>query len=349
MELGFRLFTAGFACLLAACAGIPSSGPVSPWEYPNRGFSIPSGATQDDFIASLRDCTEYANATFSEAWHRYESAQSKGSGFIAKVIDDKKFYAWIRVHAAEGELIRGQVTGTHIIDGESYATGSRISVRKPDLVDWYIVYKDRPPEGNFIGRYMLLKQDGLAPGDCDPFDIEFQHYRYFSRSYSLVPPATEGWEMKGPSSDAEMIIQQIRQEDENLHEINTLSSSVYRLTADISEQELIESARDLGRYGDEEGVRYNVVKLEAENYPHRQARCARSLHIVEDKRALISKSGERGFMIRDVQSLMCIHPVDDAVAVVLRYSHLHRPDKSDPEFNDKANRIFESLAFRKKN
>jgi len=151
--------------------------------------------------------------------------------------------------------------------------------------------------------------------------------------------------MIGPPPEAEIIFQQ---KDENLDEINTLSSAFYRLESNKSDQELVESARDLGRYGNEEGVRYNVVKLEAEIYPHRQARCARSLHIVEDKKALLSKSGKRGLMIRDVQSLVCIHPADDGVAIVLRYSHRHHPGKRDPGFTDKANRVFESLAFKEK-
>lgn len=344
-----QFLTASFACLIAACASIPGTGSINPWEYPNRTFSIPVGSTQDRFIASLRPCTEYANATFPDALHRYESGQLKGAGFIIKVIDDEKFYAWIRVHVAEDDLIHGQIAGRHIIGGKPYAEGSRISVKKTDVVDWYIVHKDRPPEGNFIGKYMLLRQDGLAAGDCDPSDVEFQRYRYFSGSYSFVPPATEGWEMMGASPDADMIVQQIRQKGDILEEINTLSSEVYRVTTSQTDRKLVESARNLGRYGDEEGVRYNVVKLEAEIYPHRQARCAKSLHIVEDHEALLSKSGKRGFMIRDVQSLVCIHPADDGVAVVLRYSHRHRPDKRDPGFNEEADKVFESLAFRQMN
>jgi hypothetical protein len=346
VETYYRLFTVGLACLIVACATIPTTSSVNPWEYPNRRFSIPLGAEQDRFIAALQPCTEYANATFPDALNRYEGGQLKGAGLIAKVIDDEKFYAWIRVHVGEGDLINGQIAGQHIINGKPYAAGSRISVKKSDIVDWYIIHKDRPPEGNFIGKYMLLKQDGLAPGDCDPFDIEFQRYRYFSMSYSLVPPGTAGWELKGPDEHADMSLQK---KDKNLDEVNTFSSSLYRVETNKSDQELVESARNLGRYGDEEGVRYNVVKLEAEIYPHRQARCAKSMHIVEDKKALLSKSGKRGLMIREVESLVCVHPADNGVAVVLIYSHRHHLSKRDPEFNDKASRVFESLAFTKKN
>jgi hypothetical protein len=49
-----------------------------------------------------------------------------------------------------------------------YAPGDNISVNKSEIVDWYIIHKDRPAEGNMIGKYLLLKQDGLAAGTCDP-------------------------------------------------------------------------------------------------------------------------------------------------------------------------------------
>lgn len=342
MKLLFRLTILSAAYIIASCATNPTS---NPWAYPDRGFTVASVAENESFIASMQLCMEYANDTFPDALRRYKSGLLGGTRLIAMVLDDDNVISWMTVDNAEGSLVLGHISNRHIIKGRFYAAGDKISVNQTDIVDWYIIYRDRPAEGNLLGKHMLRKQDGLALGDCDPTDIEFQSYRYFSMSYSFVPPGTEGWELSGPREDTEMSMQQ---KHDDLDEFNTLSSSLYRITPNKSDQELIESARNLGRYGDEEGVRYNVVKLEAEIYPHRQARCARSLHIVEDKQALLSKSGKRGFMIRDVQALVCVHPANDGVAVVLIYSHRHHRGKRDPEFINKASKVFESLAFRKK-
>ena len=346
MNICYRLITASIACLISSCATFPTSSSYNPWQFPNRGYSISSSAEQARLLASMKPCNEYARNTFPEALRRYENGLLGGAGLIATVFDDVNLNSQLRVHVTEGELIHGHMSGGHVIKGKSYAAGDEISVNKADIVDWYIIHQNRPPEGNWLGRYLLLKQDGLAPGDCDPKDIEFQRYRFFAWDYSFVPPGTEGWELWGPDKDTDMTMQK---KDKNLDEINTVSSSRYRISPTSSEQELIEIAKNLGRYGDEEGVRYNVVGLEGEIYPHRKTRCARSQHIVEDKQALLSKWGKRGFMIRDVQSLVCVHPADNEVAVVLLYLHRHHPGKRDPGFIDKANSVFESLAFTKMN
>jgi hypothetical protein len=338
-----RLTIVGVAFLVTSCATIPDH---NPWEYPNRGYSVSSETEQTQLLASFKPCNEHARDTFPEALHRYTTGLLEGAALIAVVYDDKKYTSQIRVDGAEGNLVHGRMSGRHIVKGRFYVANDKISVNKDDIVDWYVIHQNRPPEGNLIGKYLLLKQDGLAPGDCDPTDIEFQRYRYFSMSYSFVPPGTEGWELMGPWEGTEMSMQE---KDENLDEINTLSSSLYRVTPNMSEQKLIESARNLGRHGDKEGDRYNVVNLKAEVYLHRQGRCARSSHVVEDKQALLEKSGKRGFMIRDVQSLVCVHPADEKVAVVIVYSHRHHRGKRDPEFENEASKVFESLAFRKKN
>jgi hypothetical protein len=228
------------------------------------------------------------------------------------------------------------------IKGEYYAAGDSIALSQSDLIDWSITYRNRSADGNLLGKYILLKQDGLATGDCDPASIEFQHYRYFSVSYSFIPPGTDGWQLGDPGEGKDMIMQeQFKDRDE----INTITSSRHRIPSITSDEQLIELVSRFGVYDSEEGARYNVVKLEAATYTRQESRCARAQHIVEDKKALLANSGKRGFMIRDVETLLCVHPVSTQVAIVLNYSHLHRPGKRDPEFSNKADKVFKSLAF----
>lgn len=338
MKLIIQLIILSGAYLIVSCATTYSR---NPWETPDRYIHIPS-SERAQFNASMSPCIEYARKTFNDALYRFQNGLPEGSAFYAIVFNDPKGTSYIKIDSSDSRFIRGHVQAGNSIKGKSYAAGDYIILAHSDLIDWYIIHRDRPSEGNLIGKYLLLKQDGLAPGACDPHDIEFQRFRYFSMGYSFVPPVAEGWEMKGPAPGAEMGMQQ---KDENLDEVNTLTSAIYQIEPNKSDQELVELARSVGRYGNEEGVRYNVVKLEAELYLHRQARCARSFHIVEDKKALLSKLGKRGFMIRDVQALVCVHPADDGVAVVLRYSHRHHPGKRDSKFINKANKVFESLAF----
>jgi hypothetical protein len=344
MNIHNRLAAICTSVLIVSCASIPGSDSITPWQYPDRGYSVSSSAEQAQLLAAMKPCSEHARDTFPDVLRRYQDGLLNGAKLIATVFDDSKITSQFTVVTAADDLVQGRMSGRHVINGKLYAAGDSISVNPADIVDWYVIHQDRPPEGNFIGLYLLLKQDGLAPGDCDPADTEFRRYRYFALSYSFVPPASEGWELRRQWQGTEMSMQQ---KDRNLDEINTLSSSLYRVSPNISQQELIESARNFGRYGDEEGDRYNVVSLEAELYPHRQARCARSSHVVEDRQALLSESGKRGEMIRDVQTLVCLHPADNEVALVLIYSHRHHRGKRDPDFVSKSSQVFASLAFRK--
>ena len=338
MNLIIRLIILSATCLLASCATPYLS---NPWETPNRYIRIPV-SEQAQFNASLQPCIEHARITFAEAKNRFQDGLPDGGTLYAIVFNDQEGTSYIEVDSSDSGLIRGYVNLGNSIKGDVYDAGDSIILDQSDLVDWSITYPDRPADGNLLSKYILLKQDGLATGDCDPADTELQHYRYFSVNYSFVPPGTDGWELGEPGDGVDVIMQK---KDGDLDEINTISSARYRIPSTNSDQQLIEQVRTFGNYGNEEGVRYNVVKLEADTYTKKEARCARAQHTVEDKDALLAKSGKRGFMIKDVQTLLCVHPVGKQVAVVLNYSHLHHPGKRDSEFINKANKMFESLAF----
>lgn len=338
MNLIIRPIILSATCLLASCATPYLS---NPWETPNRYIRI-SVSEQAQFNASLQPCIDHARKTFAEAEHRFQDGLPDGGIFYAIAFNDQEGTSYIEVDSSASGLIRGYVNLGNSIKGEVYAAGDTIVLQQSDLVDWSITYADRPADGNLLGKYMLLKQDGLATGDCDPTDIELQRYRYFSVNYSFVPPGTDGWVLVEPGEGDDVIMQA---KNEDLDQVNTISSARYRIRSNNSDQQLIEQVRTFGSYGDEEGVRYNVVNLEADIYSKKETRCARAQHTVEDKEALLAKSGQRGFMIKDVQTLLCVHPASKQLAVVLNYSHLHHPGKWDSEFIDRADKVFESLAF----
>ena len=338
MNLIIRTIVLNATCLLASCATPYLS---NPWETPNRYIRI-SVSEQAQFNASLQPCIDYAKKTFAEAEQRFQDGLPDGGTFYAIVFNDQQGTSYIEVKSSANGLIRGYVNLGNRIKGEGYDAGDSITLNQSDVVNWSITYADRPADGNLISKYMLLRQDGLAMRDCDPVDTELQRYRYFSVNYSFVPPGTDGWQLLEPGEGVDVIMQET---DEALGAINTLDSARYRIRSNNSDQQLIDQVASFGNYGDQEGVRYKVVNLEADIYAKRETRCARAQHTVEDQDALPAKSGKQGLMIREVQTLLCVHPIAKQIAVVLNYSHLHHPGKRDFEFIDKADKVFQSLAF----
>jgi hypothetical protein len=45
--------------------------------------------------------------------------------------------------------------------------------------------------------------------------------------------------------------------------------------------------------------------------------------------------------------LICVHPAKEKMAVTLSYSHRYHTGHRDPEFIEKAETVFQSLAFSK--
>ena len=338
-----RLITASFACLMSACATLSTSRSFNPWQFPNRDYRISSIAEQVRLLASMEPCNEYARDTFPETLRRYENGSLEGAKLIATVFDDEKLNSQLKVHVAEGEQIHGRMSGKHVIRGKLYAAGDEVSVNTADIVDWYVIPRSGPPEGNFIGKYLLLKQDGFEPGDCNPNDIEFQRYRYFSINYSFVPPGTDGWEMRGPGDGWDM---SMHNEGQSPDELNTLSSFRQRIPVIDSMQKLIAKTRTHMGYGPETADRYTVLEHKVEAFTKKEALCALSQQVIHDNEALLV-SLKRVSMTREVQTLLCVHPYDKSIGIKLNYSHLYYSGNRGAEFIDRAKKVSESLAFTK--
>jgi hypothetical protein len=354
MKQPYQLIVICVSCLLLSCASIPGDTP-SPWDFPNRGYSISSSAEQVHLVASMKPCIDFARSTFPEVLSRFERGLSEGAALKVIVFDDEKYTSQVTVWTVEDNLIHGRISRRHTIEGKLYAPGDNISINQSEIVDWYIIHKDRPAEGNMLGKYLLLKQDGLAAGACDPHDIEFQRFRFFAKNYSLVPPGTDGWEMRVPREGQDMLM---LEKGAGPNELNTLSSTRYKFPLINSKQELVDTTRGFMEYVPEDPDRYTIIEHEIVTYTKKEtmpgnfnslALCVVSSQIVTDMRALLLKSGEKGIMIRETQTLVCVHPTERDRAVVLNYSHRYQPGNRDPEFIDKARQVFESIAFKTRN
>jgi len=354
MKLFDQFIVIGACCLMQACASIPGDTP-SPWDFPGRGYSISSSDEQAHLVASMKPCIDFARDSFPEVLSRYESGLPEGAELKAIVFDDEKYTSQVTVWTVDGNLIHGRITRMHTINGKLYAPGDNISINKSDVVDWYIIHQDRPAEGNMIGKYLLLKQDGLAAGACDPHDIEFQRFRFFAQDYSFVPPGTAAWEMRLPREGQDMLM---LEKGPGPDELNTLSSTRYKFPLINSNQVLVDTTRRFMEYTPDDPDRYTLIEHQIVPYKKNEtmrinfnslAMCVVSRQIIADKQASLLESGEQGTLIRETQTLVCVHPTETDRAVVLNYSHRYQPGNRDPEFISKASQVFESIAFKTRN
>ena len=354
MKQPFQFILIGVSFLLMSCASIPGDMP-SRWDFPGRGYSISSSAEQAHLVASMKPCIDFARDTFPEVLNRYENGLPEGAELKAIVFDDEKFTSQITVWTVDGKLIHGRIARMHTIKGQLYAPGDNISISQSDVVDWYIIHQNHPAEGNMIGKYLLLKQDGLAAGACDPDDIEFQRFRFFAQDYSFVPPGTDGWEMRTPLEGQDMLM---LEKGPGSNELNTLSSTRYKFPTINSDQELVETTRGFMEDVPEDPDRYTLIEHEIVPYKHKEtmtinfnslAMCVVSRQVIADRQAVLLKSEETGTLIRETQTLVCVHPTERDRAVVVNYSHRYLPGNRDPEFISKASRVFESIAFKTRN
>jgi hypothetical protein len=189
---------------------------------------------------------------------------------------------------------------------------------------------------------MLMRQDGLMSGPCDSEHREFQHFRLFRSDYSFVPPIGGGWEFVEGGADADVSL--LNFNGNGPDEVNVLMAARLQAKVFTTDQELIEEItevqkKDIGDPG------RDILKLhKVTAYEHKKTRCVLSHRVLEDRQALLSNA-ERGFMLREILSLACVHPGKQDTVVALSYSHRYHPGHRDLEFEDNATAVFESLAF----
>jgi hypothetical protein len=335
-------FCAAALILLSGCVGLYmyvggytySGGWGTPSPYYRNSNLNPTDTAEQKHL--MQPCVDHARQTFPEAALRFEAGLPRKTTLAVVTrpsrADGTPYHVLVEVGSIIGTQINGRKRDAGVIevDGRSYDRGDNYSLATTDIVDWTIEYPDQPEEGNWLKKYLLLRQDGLVSGPCDPLHSEFQHSRFFGYEYSLVPPSGPQWHMRGghvvKEYDFDMFMQEL---GDSPHEVNTLSAAQY---FDLKTP-LYETDQEL------------VISSEVIAYTELGAKCTLSHRLHEDGEARLSSSGERGPMIREIMELGCLHPSQSKLTVQLTYSHRYQDGYRDPEFVDKANRVFQSLAF----
>lgn len=334
--------------LLMAC--VTAGAAENPWITPNRSTFPFSDEEYAELDTMMEPCSDYARATFSEAALRLKAGLPKKATLNVMLRttgpDDHPPNFYIRVEKANDNEIRGRIVSNGVIlDGRRYKWGKKYKLAVSDIIDWLIISPDRPEEGNLLGRYLLLRQDGLISGPCDPQHNEYQHFRLFRESYSFVPPIGASWRLYG--RDEKTQTDAVAQEHgAGPDEANTVFATRYEVPLFESDLEFVRFVEQTEKKNVGDPDRYNLKEHEVSAHAQGGARCALSHQLIEDNAAL-KRTGERTPMLREIRALVCIHPGNSTVAVTLTYSHRYQPGYRDTEFITKTDAVFRSLAFSK--
>jgi hypothetical protein len=291
---------------------------------------------------------EYARAGLADAYHEYRENAPPKTMFSVVALSDRNSTFYTDVAEFHESNILGRILSRQRVQGISYDAGDSIELATADVIDWLVSYPDRPEKGNLLGKYMLMRQDGLVSGPCDPQHREFQHFRLFRSDYSFVPPIGDGWHFTEENADAEADVSLINMSGKGPDEINVILADRLRAQIFKTDQELIDKITEIQKKDVGEPGRVILKWHKVTAYDHEKTRCALSHRVFEDRQALLLNI-ERGFMIREILAIACVHPAQQDTVVALSYSHRYHPGHRDEAFEDNAKAVFESLAFTEAN
>jgi len=330
------------ACsFLQACVTKPTP-PANPWVTPNRGYVVSSPEENAKLLEFMRPCIAYARAGLADAYREFAENAPPQSIFSVVALSDLNATFYADVTSVHESYLLGRVLRGQRVQGRAYSSGDTIKLATADVIDWLISYPDRPERGNLLGKYMLMRQDGLMSGSCDPQHAEFQHFRLFRSDYSFVPPVGDRWQFGDEAADADVAL--ISMDVKGPDEKNVILADRLRAQVFKTDQELIDKITEVQKkdVGDPERVILKQHKVTA--YKQKNTRCVLSHRVFEDKLALLANA-ERGLMMREMLALACVHPAQQDTVVVLSYSHRYHPGYRDAAFEENAMAVFESLAF----
>jgi hypothetical protein len=343
------------SCLTVAMIGItalitPQLGfAAQPWnpdpfQTPARYYDAADFDLSDAELMALRDtCVADARASFPEAIERFRTGLPSGAVFsVVAPAPTGQFY--VDVDQIVDDVIQGRMVASTYVAGRAYAKGDSYELSTSEILDWLIIYPDRPEEGNLVGKYIIRLADGLVSGPCDAQHPELTRFRVYQPGYSFMPPVTEGWILEEGNRDADVSAQRI---DESLDTIDTAFAGRLRVrkrAARMTIEEFADYIEEMQREELGHPDRFTLLEHEVTPLTGQEQRCVAARQVIEDREAL-SPSGERSLKIREIMDFVCFHPGDDRTVVRLTYVHTHPVDQGRADFQDEAFAMFETLSF----
>lgn len=345
MTLRFSGLTIVVMLFVVGCVSTPVSGD-NPFITPDRGYGSELTAEQiDELLELMQPCVDSARDTFAQVAERILANPSKDAQFyvVTRAAGSvKQFY--VQVDTFKDGQVYGRMDSDVFAKGRYYNRGDLYSLPFSEVVDWGIYYRDRPEEGNLLGKYLLRRKDGLISSQCNPQDSELTSFRVYRDGYSFIPPDIQGWRVYGSQEDlgTDFTMQKENAETGSLDTIYTMRAKVPWETVDRDNFPSYVKSIEKDNLGDPN--RYKLLTHDVTPFTHGEQQCVVSHQLIEDNSALLS-SGARSQMTREIRSLVCMRPYNSRAAVILTYVHRYPEGQRDKGYTQNADKMFSSLSF----
>jgi hypothetical protein len=340
------LAAVGLALLVPALASAQQPN-LRPLQTPQRSYyGDPDLFPLEQILEGMDACEQRARETFPAIADRFADGVPVGTTVLVTMRYQDPFYQfYVELDYIRDGIVYGRMDSADIYLGsEPITRGTTIDVPVSEVIDWTIIYPDRPEEGNLLGKFMMRLLDRLIALPCDPDHPELNSFRVYQPGYSFIPPVGNGWIVSPGNGPIDVSIQRDDVERDMLDTVFSTRSGVRKRVAEYSDDEfaawLIESEADLLDTDRNRMLEHTVVPYDA-----RSERCYLSNQMIEDSQALRRNTGERVLMLREHLILICFHPGAERMVVTLDYMHRHPPGRRDPDVDERAREVFASLNF----
>ncbi len=160
--------------------------------------------------------------------------------------------------------------------------------------------------------------------------------------YSFMPLDEPGWKVGGRDGQR-IILGRIGQSPDATVVIMAGNAPIPHFTSRAGFESYV---RDKIHSDNHAGGRFTVQTEEIQPMHHDGADCMQA-HVVSIDHQAKKRSGRKGAMSLELLQLTCRHPHDDGTATFLGYSQRAYPERRDPDFMHKGERLIDSLRFSK--
>lgn len=157
--------------------------------------------------------------------------------------------------------------------------------------------------------------------------------------FSFMPLDEQGWYIFAKTSNGVALSKRGSNDDETY----AIVASGGTPPGGVTSNNLVDKFREQQRE-EMDGQRYKLISLNVSERSHKLAPCALSHRVVEDNEA-VKRTNKSGAMILDEYSLVCLHPIEENMSILVTYSRRHYPEDEDATFENVGRNIFDSLEF----
>lgn len=170
-------------------------------------------------------------------------------------------------------------------------------------------------------------------------EVQIPPERISQKGYSLVPLNEKGWLIARKNAYQLTIGKRGGNPDETF----IIQAISFKLPEFKTSEEFVRFIKE-GQLNDTNSKRFTIVKHEVTSDPTKGAECAKS-HMVTVDRAAVKRSGMSGDMVLEALTLICAHPKDKSVGIMIGYSQRYYSGQRDATFDEKVTSILNSIEF----